>query len=819
MAERKPFWTIPRLQWGLVASSVLLVAVLAGYIGYARLAKRWHFNPGKLLGPHVTMDSNGVTYSGTDGKRTLYTIHAATQIKYQDGRMTLKNVGIVLYGKKGDRADRIHGNEFEYDPRAEVISSAGDVFIDLAPPSPSAASGKTNKPDDESRMIHLKTSGLTYRQKDQFAETSNRLDFMAGGMSGNAVGATYDAGKGVVVLQSQVHASGLRGHTGSAAGSERPLVLTASHAELDRDGNVAIFEMAKMDTASDSGTQSGAANHAVLYLTADGTPKHLDANGNVTLTGEGRGTVTSDRLAMDMYASGEPHTAHLMGVVRFTNVDQARQEYGKSNEARVAFNEKGNPVHATMTGNVETDFNAGPSTRWLGAETLDLALEGGGREPLMVRTAEATASGGARVRMVDSIARTDKAGKLMPEIRRTNLRADVLKGQFAASGKVAELTGLDGTGRTLVERIVFDTAANGAVGAQQSKETGTGDTLRMGFKPDAGGRSQLARAEQRGGVKIVREALAKKPGDPPYVEHADGDDAVYEAATDTITMTGQVRVADADSSLFADRVTFDRGTGDGRAEGSVRVSYLQEGSSQSKDKGEPMHVSAARSVGHKATGITEFFAAPDGTPARMWQAGSQVEAQVLEFDRARKSLRALGSEGHAVKTVLVDTEPPKLGARQPSNAPVRVFSHDAVYNDVTRQVVFRGQVQVNDQDGVMRAPEATVYLSAKGAAPVAKDATAPMSLGGKVDHMIADGGVEITQPGRKATGEKLVYTASDRLFVLTGTKTVPPKMEDDTQGSVTGAELRFKSGDDSVEVVSGDGSKRVVTVTHVKQKE
>jgi lipopolysaccharide export system protein LptA len=94
-----------------------------------------------------------------------------------------------------------------------------------------------------------------------------------------------------------------------------------------------------------------------------------------------------------------------------------------------------------------------------------------------------------------------------------------------------------------------------------------------------------------------------------------------------------------------------------------------------------------------------------------------------------------------------------------------------------------------------------------------------MSLGGKVDHIVAVGSVEIEEPGRKATGERLEYTASDRLSVLTGTKAVPPKMVDETQGSVTGAQLRFRSGDDSVEVVTGEGVERVHTVTRMKQKD
>jgi len=87
-----------------------------------------------------------------------------------------------------------------------------------------------------------------------------------------------------------------------------------------------------------------------------------------------------------------------------------------------------------------------------------------------------------------------------------------------------------------------------------------------------------------------------------------------------------------------------------------------------------------------------------------------------------------------------------------------------------------------------------------------------------VDHIIATGAVGLEQPGRKGFGEKLVYTASDQLSVLTGTKTVPPKVVDETQGTVTGASLRFRSGDDSVEVLSGDGAQKVRTETRMKAK-
>ena len=88
-----------------------------------------------------------------------------------------------------------------------------------------------------------------------------------------------------------------------------------------------------------------------------------------------------------------------------------------------------------------------------------------------------------------------------------------------------------------------------------------------------------------------------------------------------------------------------------------------------------------------------------------------------------------------------------------------------------------------------------------------------------VDHSVATGSVILAQPGRTATGEKLVFTAADGNFLLTGTKAVAPRVVDRQQGTTTGAALRFRSGDDSVEVLGSEDGKsgRVRSETRVKE--
>jgi lipopolysaccharide export system protein LptA len=158
---------------------------------------------------------------------------------------------------------------------------------------------------------------------------------------------------------------------------------------------------------------------------------------------------------------------------------------------------------------------------------------------------------------------------------------------------------------------------------------------------------------------------------------------------------------------------------------------------------------------------------------------------------------------------------------------VRVHSQTLVYSDKTRQGEFHGAVSAEQSDEVVHADDALLFLKPAAAAsagaggaklasqPSPQIGTGSASGPGQLDHMIATGHVVFTQPGRKGNGEKLVYTASDGSYVLTGTEAAPPQMWDRVHGTTTGAALTFNSQDDSV-VVSG-GKSSAVTETRAKK--
>jgi lipopolysaccharide export system protein LptA len=242
----------------------------------------------------------------------------------------------------------------------------------------------------------------------------------------------------------------------------------------------------------------------------------------------------------------------------------------------------------------------------------------------------------------------------------------------------------------------------------------------------------------------------------------------------------------------------------------------------------------------------------------LWQGASQVDAPVLQFDQKQKRLRAYGegqgapmavhtvlvSAGSAASSVKVDVAKPdpaagKMAGTGRKTDVIRVASRELTYSDEARKAEFTGGIQVESGDGSMKGQQVVVYLepaqtggagkvsSNSGKRDVVKTTAASATggsgfMGGSVERMVASGRIEMQQPGRRATGEQVVYTASDGMYVLTGTAAVLPKVFDNQRGTVTGTSLRFYSGDGNI-VVSNEGDsstgQRVRTETRVKNRQ
>src|ERR1700712_1295943 len=92
--------SIAKMRVWLLVGAGLLVMVIAAFLGYAHYRAHRFIKelPGKL-GMDITQETNAFTYSQSVQGKTLFTIHAAKAVQRKDGKVTLHDVGIVLYGR------------------------------------------------------------------------------------------------------------------------------------------------------------------------------------------------------------------------------------------------------------------------------------------------------------------------------------------------------------------------------------------------------------------------------------------------------------------------------------------------------------------------------------------------------------------------------------------------------------------------------------------------------------------------------------------------------------------------------------------------
>src|SRR5579875_794737 len=155
--------TIKRLRVLIVALACLLLAVVSGFLVYARYRVR-HIGkdlPAKL-GMNIQRTANGFTYSQSQKGHTLFTIHASRLVQFSsDGHATLHDVAITLYGPPGtNREDRVSGSDFDYDQKNGIASAQGEVQIDLEAPQAANDQQQASGEQAEKNTIHIKASGL-----------------------------------------------------------------------------------------------------------------------------------------------------------------------------------------------------------------------------------------------------------------------------------------------------------------------------------------------------------------------------------------------------------------------------------------------------------------------------------------------------------------------------------------------------------------------------------------------------------------------------------------------------------------------------------
>jgi lipopolysaccharide export system protein LptA len=274
--------------------------------------------------------------------------------------------------------------------------------------------------------------------------------------------------------------------------------------------------------------------------------------------------------------------------------------------------------------------------------------------------------------------------------------------------------------------------------------------------------------------------------------------ARYTPADQMVVLSGGPRAVEGGMTTTARSMRLNRTTGDAYAEGEVKSTYSDlkaqpDGALLASSS--PIHVTA-RAMTARRNSATALYTGD----ARLWQDANVVQAPSLEFDRNRRSLLAQGAPTRPVSTVLTQTD--KSG----SATPVAIKAARLTYADKERKAHFDSEVTAQGAGVTVNASQMDVFLQTRGQA----NEKQALTSASKIDHIVAEGQVVVSQPSRKAQGDRLVFTAAEDKFVMTGG---PPSIFDAEQGEITGVSLTFYRRDGRVLVEGNDTSP---TVTHTR---
>ena len=804
--------SIARLRRWLLAGVVVLVLVLGGLLGYARYrAHKFLADLPHRLGMDITSETNDFTYSQSLKGRKIFTLHAAKAIQRQNGKTTLHNVSILLYGPPGtNRTDTIRGDEFEYDQPNGVVKAAGIVHLDLALPAQTGAPVKA-----DAKRAQVTTSGLVFLQKLGVAATDQPIQVVYADLHGSAVGADYESDTGILRLRSDVRMDGTQ--------QNQPIHVDATAAEMDRNVMLATLSRAHVQ----SGTNRAAGDTVLLNLAKDGSIQSVDGTGHVVLRQADGPEVHSARMHATLSPTGKLVTVALAGGMTLDDGDTK----GSAGYGLLHFNAAGQPVSADLQHAVHLDQSgAAGVARSLTAEHVVAALEQDAAKHTVLR--DATATGNAVLRSVETAAAGKRPG--------SSIKAATTQTTVITAQTLHAVTSTDGAGKRYVSAL----NGTGSTRIQQSDDAGndrtsSGDTLQVTLRdPSAGGATgaggAVQDAVQTGNVTVTQHAVAtpaasaagRKGTHPPGAQdsRAVAQRAEFDSATDRLLLTGSPMVTAPGVQLAADNIALQQGTGDADAQGSVRGTFVQEpANGASTASADPTHVLADHATIAGSGGAAKFFG---GTrPARMWNTTAQLEAPEVDLDRAQGTLSAHSVVPvHGTPTVhlvLTSSGTPKPGSRAGDTGPVRITGEDLVMTGASGPTP--GHIEVSR---TVRLITATSNLTANHVTATLRDSDRPGSgakaslaisrsplESGSIESIVATGDIHLQQPGRTGTGDRLVYTAADSRYELTGTPSALPTMTDSLRGKVTGDALIFHSGDDSVEV-AGEKGRRVRTETH-----
>ncbi|MFY9676333.1 MAG: LPS export ABC transporter periplasmic protein LptC [Terriglobales bacterium] len=775
---------VRRLRHWFAAGAILMIAIVAGMYFYARwrVSQAVHQIPAKL-GLDIQQTAEGFSISKSERGRTQFTVSASKAVQFkQGGRAELHNVKIVIYGKDSSRFDRISGDDFEFDPASGNITAKGRVLIDLeSNPEGIKKSDQTPAPET-SKPIHLETNDLVFNKNSGDASATGEVVFSTPEAEGSAVGVQYVSNTGTMTLRSRVEVK---------VNKPREYHLTADHGVIKKNPRDVVLSQVHL-VRTDQELRS---DEATFFLRNDNTVERILADGDVE--GEFQGTSNahskSDHAVMSLTGNRNQLTqAVLTGNVQLTT-EGAQPAEAHSGRATLHFGP--NQILQTVHAEDGVRLLQQRDGQEKNIQQKDVQQKESGATAMAAMRSASLMRGGAQdiemtAPVMDFVV---KNGRFLESANTTGPPQITITQPATKEKTVATADRFTATFSENNRLCLLHGEPNAKIVSTQPGQPdriSTSPVLDVQFQPQ-GGISAITQSRGLVYVSGTQKAWAER--------------GTYTDADQMLLLTGSPRVVDGGMTTTAQTIRFNRVTGDAVADTNVKSTYSDlkpQPDGALLASSDPIHVVSNKMTAHRSSAVATYTG-----NARLWQNSNVVEAHTIQFDRDHRSLVAEGNATQPVKTVLVQVD------SSGKATPVAITSAHLTYLDADRKIFLTGGVTAKGSDAILTARQMTVYLTSRAqcrdrACPVSSTTTKEAS---QLDKIIAENNVVVVEPSRHATGDRLVYTAADDKYVLTGG---PPSIFDAEQGKITGDSLTFYRHDDRV-LVEGKTTSPAVTKTQV----
>ena len=715
--------------------------------------------------PGVHQQLSGYTFSRSDGNRTLFTLHAARTVAFKEGKTTeLEDVVVDFYGRDGEHRNTLRTHVCQYNPQSGDFFSSGPVEIELnAQSTDLPGTGVHGK-----QTVFLETSKVSFRSDGSVADTDEPVKFRVGAASGTAQGLLYATKDGWIELK---HNVAIVLQQGSGPVPQPPIRLTASKLHYDKKGGM------------------------------------VSLTGPVEIVQGGRRAIAQEaRLALN--PQNRVTVASLDGNVRTFEVSDVRNVELSANRMQGDFNPASGQLHHILAeGNVTGQSKGKGSTSHLTAQRVDLDLAGLHPQPL-----RGLATGNVRLSLESQpILNTQASGGAPPGPEKKDLTAAQVRFNFRPKDASLQDAATTGPGTLVINpadpkagtRVITAGQFLISFDAHSRVEALRGlSPTRVLFRPPptapAGTGTQESQAERLDatfdpGTQSLREVwqsgnFSFHDGD----RQATSAEAHYDPLAQRMLLLGHPQVWDSTSHIRSDRIIMDMRTNTSIGEGHVEAVHLptpMRGAIPSANPNLPTNVLADRMTAQQKSQVVHY----EGH-VRAWQGTDVVESSALDVYRKERRV----SSGSRVVTsylqpALLVTKPGETPTHPSSGPrPVTVRADFLEYLDEGRRARYHGNVQLVTEDTEIRSDRLDVYFTEGDTVE-----------GSEVDHADAEGHVKVTQPGRRALGDRGQYFAGPGKIVLTGG---PPSLFDEEKGFSTGQRLTFFIHDDRLFVDGGSQS-------------